>query len=251
MKFVCLNLYQGGELMPGIIDFLQQQDADIVALQEVYEATEAGQTGQYDSLNTLQAALHYPYTDFTPALLDHTPGGKVESGNAVLSKFPIIERNEYRFTPYGERTEWNDEAYKKTPRNLEHVAIDIASTTLNVFNFQGVWNLNGTEDSPERLHMSQVIVDAIKGKRHVILCGDTNVQPETETIRRIEQAGLRNIFKGELTTSFNMRRKDNPGYATAVVDMIFVSPGIRVLEHDCPDVDVSDHFPLTMTFDIG
>lgn len=47
-----------------------------------------------------------------------------------------------------------------------------------------------------------------------------------------------------------MRRKSNPGYATSVVDMIFTSPDIRVVSKSCPDVDLSDHFPLIATLEI-
>jgi len=61
---------------------------------------------------------------------------------------------------------------------------------------------------------------------------------------------LTNIFGNELKTSFNMRRKDNPGYATACVDMLFVSSDIKVMDKVCPDVDISDHLPLVATLRI-
>ena len=47
-----------------------------------------------------------------------------------------------------------------------------------------------------------------------------------------------------------MKHNDKGGYATAAVDMIFVSPNIKIIEHDCPDVDISDHLPLVTTMSI-
>ncbi|MBI3620307.1 hypothetical protein HY214_04160 [Candidatus Roizmanbacteria bacterium] len=91
--------------------------------------------------------------------------------------------------------------------------------------------------------MSKVIIDEIKDKENIILAGDFNVKPKTKTITDIENY-LVNVFKNELKSTFNMRQKTDPGYATAVVDMIFVSRNFKVAKHSCPDIDVSDHLPL-------
>ena len=48
-----------------------------------------------------------------------------------------------------------------------------------------------------------------------------------------------------------MKRKTDPGYAAAVVDMIFISKNIEVISHDCPQVDISDHLPLVCKFNIS
>jgi endonuclease/exonuclease/phosphatase family metal-dependent hydrolase len=48
-----------------------------------------------------------------------------------------------------------------------------------------------------------------------------------------------------------MHRKDNPGYATAAVDMLFVSPGIKIIDRQCPDVDISDHLPVVATLEVS
>lgn len=125
------------------------------------------------------------------------------------------------------------------------MTVDANGTELNVLNFQGVWDLDGDNDSAARLRMSDTVVQAVKGKTRVILGGDTNVRPMTETVRRIERH-LHNIFGTELTTTFNMNRKSDPGYATAVVDMIFVSDDFTVTSHECPSVDISDHLPLVV-----
>jgi endonuclease/exonuclease/phosphatase family metal-dependent hydrolase len=97
--------------------------------------------------------------------------------------------------------------------------------------------------------MSVTISDAIADQSNVILAGDTNARPTNKAILEIE-AHLKSVFGKELQTSFNMRRKDNPGYATSCVGMIFVSPNIKILEKPCPDIDISDHLPLIATLDV-
>jgi len=42
IKVICLNLWQGGNLMPGILEFLKNEDADILFLQEAYSGTDPG-----------------------------------------------------------------------------------------------------------------------------------------------------------------------------------------------------------------
>lgn len=123
---------------------------------------------------------------------------------------------------------------------------------VDVYNFQGVWDLDGDNNSPQRARMGQTIVDAVKGKQRVILAGDTNARPTTQAIKNIENH-LTNVFKAELTTTFNVAQKDLdkfPGYASSVVDMLFVSPAVTVKDHYCPPVNVSDHLPLVATLGI-
>jgi endonuclease/exonuclease/phosphatase family metal-dependent hydrolase len=47
-----------------------------------------------------------------------------------------------------------------------------------------------------------------------------------------------------------MKYKDDRGYATAAVDMIFVSSSTKILKKECPDVEVSDHLPLVVELEI-
>jgi endonuclease/exonuclease/phosphatase family metal-dependent hydrolase len=251
IKFVCLNLWYGGKLLDGILEFLTKENADIIALQEAWDSPDPKLPDQYHSVDALQRRLNYPFHDFAPAVVDRLPIGKVTNGNAVFSRFPIIGRDITFFNePFGERDALDPKTYPVTPRNLQHIALDTPVGEVNLFNFQGVWDLDGDNFSESRRNMSNVIIKAVEGKQNVILAGDTNAKPTNPAMRAIEQH-LTNVFGDELTTSFNMRRKDNPGYATAVVDLIYISKNIRVLEHDCPDVDISDHLPLTATFEIS
>lgn len=234
--------------MEEILEFLKREDADVVLMQEVYDGHDESWGRKFRSMDVLRKELGYPHEHFAPAFLDRTEFGKVEQGNAILSKFPILESEIYSYDqPYGERED-KPEYYESTPRNLQRVAIDVSGRTLQVFNTQGVWGKDGN-DTDRRLAMAKTFMEAVTPYDDAILAGDFNVQEKTKAIEMIE-ARLVNVFKEDArVTSFNMRHKTNPGYATAVVDMMFVSPSVRVLEHRQCEDNVSDHLALTATLE--
>lgn len=235
--------------MDEILEFLRHEDADVVIMQEVYDGHEPSWERKFRSMDVLREALEYPHEHFAPAFLERTDFGKVEQGNAILSKWPIIESQVYFYDqPYGERED-KPEYFETTPRNLQRVGIDVGGRTIQVFNTQGVWGKDG-DDNERRLMMAQTIVDAVASYDSVVLAGDFNVQEKTKSIALIE-GHLVNVFKQDnRVTSFNMRHKTNPGFATAVVDMMFVSSSVTVLEHRQCDENVSDHLALTATIDV-
>ena len=245
--FLCVNLWWGGQLWDTLIPFLRAESPDILVLQEVYDSPNLELAPQFRSLAALREELGYAHHHFAPAFRDVRPEGNIVNGNAVLSRFPIVAAaTTFYDVPYTEERRGERGWVSLTPRNLQHVTIDARGTTLNVFNTQGIWDTHGG-DNERRMHMGEIIAAAVAGKPHVILAGDFNVQEGTKTIRTIE-AELVNVFQGELKTTFNLRHKREPGFATAVVDMVFVSRDIRVLVHRAPSVDVSDHVPLVCEF---
>lgn len=245
VKFICLNLWQGGNLFEAILQFLREEDADIIALQEVYDGKDESLADKYRSLEVIRKYLGPTYYfDFAPAFLDNRKEGKIAQGNAIFSRFPIKNRGVTFFNePYRDDYTEVIQNFPNCPRNLEHVVLQTHVGEVNIFNFQGVWDLDGDNYSVHRQKMSEKIIDAVSGKSNVILAGDTNSKPTNQAMRNIEQH-LVSVFGNTLKSSFNMRRKTNPGYATAAVDLMYVSSDVQVLSYDCRDVDISDHQPL-------
>lgn len=232
-----------------MIAFLRSEQPDILVAQEVYAGDDQKLPPNYRSLAEISRALDLPHTFFSPTFRDLSDVGAIEQGNAIFSHFPILETRTMFFdVPYNpSRVETPDSTF--TPRNLQHAVVDVQGTVLNVFNTQGIWGFDGN-DNPRRLAMADAIAKEIQGKPRVILAGDLNVQEGTEAIQKIE-AHLTNVFKGGLTSSFNLRHKPGNPFASAIVDFVFVSADLRVLAHRAPDVDVSDHRPLVCEFEIA
>ena len=250
IKVVSLNTWHGGRIFEPMVQFLRDQNADIILLQEVLNAGNAALEPRFNCFTELPKLLGYQYAEYAPAFSWTLPEGAIESGNAVLSKFPLKSFEPIFFNePYREDYIDNEEGFKTCPRNLQHVEATTPAGPVHVFNLQGVWDLDGDNVSEKRLNMSRIIIEQSKGLPHVVVAGDTNAKPTNKAMLAIEEH-LVSVFKNDLKTSFNVRRKDLvkfPGYATATVDLMYVSHDVDVLARDCPDADVSDHLPLTAT----
>lgn len=261
IKFLTFNIFNG-EFIERCIDFFKKQNPDIFVLQEVYKSNNKSLDKKYRSLQLLKREFANCFYYYSPAYFRLINGYKVDSGNAVFSKLKIIKKKTiFYYRQYAKRPAETVEQFYLTPRNLQCVTLAVGDTNLNVLNTQGVWRLDGM-DNNDRLRMSKTIVEQIKGRKNVILAGDMNVSPKTRTIKNIEKH-LVNVFKDKLITTFNMKQKipfsqqssflDEEGvkaFASAVVDMIFVSPDIKVINHYCPQIDVSDHYPLVATLEV-
>jgi endonuclease/exonuclease/phosphatase family metal-dependent hydrolase len=250
IKFLSLNLWHG-TLIDECVEFLKKQNADLVILQEVHDGKENALPRKFRNLDILRKQLDYSYVDFVPALVLHYPEGNSLEGNAILSKYKIVDGS-HIFLSEEFNKNYHDipENYPTRPRVLQHVQLETQVGELNVFNFQGVWDLDGDNYSDRRKEMAEKIITAIKGKSNVLLGGDTNAKPTNQAIKDIEQH-LTSVFGNDLKSTFNMRRKDNPGYATAAVDMLFVSPDIKIIDRQCLDVDISDHLPVVATLEVN
>lgn len=250
LKLITINIYKG-ELLEAVCSFIKQEQPDIVVLQEVYDGRDPALPTQYRSWDILKKSLAYTGQDFEAAFLDNVAEGKIPQGNAILSRFPITDRDITFFNePFDENHVDDIRLNPITPHVLQHVVLDTPDGEINVFNLHGTWDLDGDNFSEKRRQMSEAILKATKDKENVLLAGDTNAKPTNQAMRNLEPQ-LVNVFGEELTTTFNMSRKDMPGYATAAVDMIFVSPDVKILGKKCPDVDISDHLPMVVEVEIS
>jgi endonuclease/exonuclease/phosphatase family metal-dependent hydrolase len=252
ITFISLNTWNGGVLFDDLVNFLRQQDADIVALQEVYNGIHPTLPTRYRTLQQLEKQLDYPYSDFVADYLEtDCDTENCERGNAILSKFPILERRAIFFDkPYNTTFKNTVENAPNCPRNIQHVTLDTPGGLVNAYNIHGVWDLDGDNFSPARQKMCEAIIEATKDERNVILAGDTNARPTNKAIKDL-QPYLHSVSGDTLKSTFNMRRKDHPGYAVSAVDMMFTSFNVKVASKACPDVDISDHLPLVATLKIS
>lgn len=250
IKVISLNLWWGGNLFPEILTFLGEQDADIVALQEVHDGSGLQLQERQQSMRVLRGKLHYPHDNFTQAFVLSAPEGEIPLGNAVLSKFPITQHSRsFLFEPTLDEYRDIAEQWPFFPRAMQYTRLDTPAGELNVFNMHGVWDLDGDNPSENRQKMFDIITQQTQGKPNVLLMGDSNASKGNPLWRTLD-GHLKDAFDGSLLTTFNMRRKSNPGYATAAVDVLYVSPHVEVLSAESPDVDISDHLPLVASLKI-
>lgn len=243
-KHINLNLYEGGLFFDAILDFFEKEKPDVVALQEVFNGTDPTLEENFRSMEVLKDFFRGWDYFYAPEFMLVRPEGKLEIGNAIFSRFPITHKKVTDFgIPYGEFDAFPPQGdFGRHPKNIQCCDVHCEGTTFTICNTHGIWGLDGA-DTPERLEMSRRIVEMIKDRRNLLISGDFNIKPNTQTITNIEKY-LKNVYKNDLTSSFNLKHKDlekHPGYASAVVDMLFVSPDVSVTTQKVATDDVSDH----------
>lgn len=126
-------------------------------------------------------------------------------------------------------------------RNLQWIKFDYAGKLFTVMNVHGLWNGKGKTDAPERIAQSKIIREFMdKAPNPKILCGDFNLNPDTESIKILEE-GMNNLIKDYSVKSTRTSLYEKPG---KFADYIFTSPDIEVKDFKVLPEEVSDHSAL-------
>lgn len=115
-----------------------------------------------------------------------------------------------------------------------------------ICNVHGVPRPGHKLDTPERLEQSRELVKFFKFKENVIIGGDFNLLPETDSVTILEKAGFRNLIKEYdiKTTRNEISYGMYPDNIQYYADYTFISPDVRLKNFTVPDIVVSDHQPL-------
>ena len=228
------------------MDFVRRESAntDIFCFQEIFHCA----TGKTDKWKDCAYELYMDIASVIPGF-----GGYYHThfrdyyGLATFVRSPLapVSVTETFVHKFKEFEPGEEEALHA--RNIQITSYE-RPAKFSVVNFHGLWNGQGKGDSPDRLEQSRKIVDALKTlEGEVILCGDFNLNPDTESIATIEAAGLRNLVKEYGVTSTRTSLYPKPG---RFADYIFVSDGVRVNDFRVLPDEVSDHAPLLLEFEV-
>lgn len=131
-------------------------------------------------------------------------------------------------------------------RNMQYVQFTHNDRPVTVANLHGLWHPEGKGDVPDRIRQSQKIVQFLGNMQgDVILVGDLNMRPDTQSIAMLEQSGLRN-----LVTEYGVQSTRSSFYTKSekLGSFILTSEGIEVANFDTVKEDVSDHLALQLEF---
>jgi len=135
----------------------------------------------------------------------------------------------------------------KNARNLQAVSLSVSGREFHIFNFHGLWTGGGKDDTESRLEQSRRIAEFVNefgdGK---ILCGDFNLNPETQSVKIIENIPMRNLVKEYDVSSTRTRYYPRD---KKFADYIFVDDTIVVKDFKVLPDEVSDHSPLLLEFE--
>ncbi len=252
IKVLSLNTWMGGILWQPCYDFVTAQNADIILLQEIYSGVDEQFDPRFRSKHLFESAFPNYHSFFSAFIGDlREKEGLIDNGNLVLSRWPLIEQETIIFDqPYARYDHDNTTDFSNWAAGSQRVVINLpGNQNLQLANLHGpVWN-KGAEPTIRRINMVKSINAICNRAIPTIIAGDSNATPDNP-IWRDFTTPLLSVFDGQLVTTFNMRRKNNPGYATAVVDVFLISSGIEVKRAQCLDEDISDHLPMVVELEL-
>ncbi len=265
MKIMSLNAW-GGKLFDKLLPYLTKEIPDVLCIQEVIHspATEKEWLTYKDGDHILpqranlfldiQSVLPNHIGIFCPAaqgiLWDEDNKIPSQWGLAtfVQKEYPIIEQlqgfvhKSYAPHDYGEH-----------PRSRSAHAIKVFDYAINkpivVAHMHGLRDLRGKMDTPERALQAQKLLmmtnHLTEAGDPLIVCGDFNVTPDSETLKILSTAGLvdlvtLNAIKGTRTSYYKKSFK----YA----DYMLVNDSVKVEDFKVvAEPEVSDHCPLILS----
>ncbi|MBX2866776.1 endonuclease/exonuclease/phosphatase family protein [Candidatus Kaiserbacteria bacterium] len=260
MKLITLNTWGGRGGKEALLDFFRthKDDVDFFCLQEVwsapYEHMEGTKAGGTPIEN--KRAMTEGLQEISGVLEDHVPHFRPLFGDdygilmCVSKKYEILEEGEefvYMHKGYFSEKDFGDHA-----RLVQYVTIQNGETPLTILNFHGLWTPKpegrGKQDIPERLEQSERIVSLLERFDHpLVLAGDFNLLPDSESVGILERSGLRNLI-----TEYKVSSTRTKFYTTAdtlFADYIFTRGDVTVRDFKVLPDEVSDHAPLFLDFD--
>lgn len=250
MKLISLNTWVGRAGKEGLLNFFKKyKDTDIFCLQEIWEGGE--HAIEYYAKTWGKGITNTQITDISKILNNHSaffyPSHEDFYGLAIFIKKDIKIIEEGEIFVHKTKKDTFDKEDVNHARNLHYITLETPKGIKTIVNFHGLWNGQGKYDTNERLLQSDNIVNFLKNIQHpYILCGDFNLLPNTQSLKKLEDLGLRNLIKefGVVSTRSSHYKKPNK-----FADYMLVSEGIEVNDFRMLPDEISDH--LAMHTDIN
>lgn len=259
MKLICLNLAIKIDNSQKVINFLKQQNADIVCLQEVADHREESVVDTFRSKQDLDLRLNrlYPYRYFAPlwqasGFTKVDFGGYIDQGNYILSKFQITNVKSLFFhKSYEKVDDWVNVKFHNEDhaRALQVAEVMIENKAIRIMNIHGIWTENKLGDKRTISQNKFILEEFKKSNLPTILVGDFNLSPESYSIKILDKV-FRNITVENGIISTRPDFKDNLDSGNNVVDYAFIDNKIKCKSFKVLPQKISDHYPLILEFDI-
>lgn len=130
-----------------------------------------------------------------------------------------------------------------------YVEVKVGPDSVYICNMHGVAYPGDKLDDPVRIRQSEAVIKFFEDKQApVIIGGDFNVNPDTQSIEMFEWFGYKNLIKDfNIETTRNHLAWDRfPTNKKYYSDYLFINDKIRCKEFRVLKVEVSDHLPLIL-----
>ncbi len=239
MKLISLNI-EGDKHLDRCIPFLRQESADVVCLQEVFEA----------DLDTIRKGLGMRF-EFVPILqINDSFNGKSAKGDWGIALFFKELPHTVTHTYYANDTStkgvlpvWDgrsDDIWKQA------VILATFESGITIATTHFAWSPKGTSTEYQRAYMKDLI-NVLSSERDVVLCGDLNAPRGRATWQMLADIYTDNI-PPDVTTTLDQNLHEVSGLQY-VVDAMFT--GGHCVATDVQVIDgVSDHMAIVARIDV-
>ncbi|MEO1054387.1 MAG: endonuclease/exonuclease/phosphatase family protein [Bacteroidota bacterium] len=264
MKIMCLNGW-GGKLYDKLLPYLASNNPDILCLQEVVHSPKTNKDWltYRDGDHILPQRANF-FRDVESALSDHI-AIFCPAAQGVLWDEDIEIPSQWGLATFVRKSlptiaqsqgfvhkSYSPHAYGEHPRSRSAHTIRVFDYEKNVpvviAHMHGLRDLNGKMDTPERAQQAHKLVAIATGIAEendpLIVCGDFNVGPDSETLKILSQVGLTDLVTTRTTrgTRTSYYKKPNR-YA----DYMLVNEKVQVSSFKVVfEPEVSDHCPLVL-----
>lgn len=226
------------------LEFLKQNKADIVCLQEltINYPNQAIQNSPEYIAKGLGYNFHYQELP-----IESISGGRLMLANGVFSRFPITKKK-----VYWTNNPSNAKGYSNEKRVYVEAALSVRNKQLTV----GTTHMSYThkfEATEKKIGETDRLIKFIsKHKKSLIVTGDMNAQPGSYTVMQLE-AHFKNIAPDYIQKTWTTKPFSYNGFEANTLnwrlDHIFATKDIKLVENKIIKTKYSDHLPILTIID--
>jgi len=226
LKILSWNIWFDSPDFADICEYLKNNPADIIGLQEVSDDP---------NMNIVEylTKLGYNYV-YTPAAVARGHGKQF--GNAVFSKYEIVGKTDYVLS-------------KEKSRNAIRADVRVGNQILHVYSTH-LLHVH-QEQSEIQEEQTKTLLENLT-KDYTLVMGDFNATPASKSIEMLREVLVDNDLSN--TPTWCMYPEGcpicYPGGLNTRLDYIFLSKDIKLLSSKVDKTKGSDHLPITIEIEI-
>lgn len=264
LRLISLNAW-GGRLHAPLIRYIAETDPDILCLQEVTRSVSA----RHEWHIYREPGLELPqranlFEEVRAVLPSHDAffcptarGALAEDDETVFSEFGLATFVRQSLPVVAQAMDFvhgdfSPDGWGEHPRSRNAHCIRLFSYedgfSITVAQMHGLRDMAGKGDTPERRQQANILAGLIervwRGNERLVVCGDFNILPESETFGILGKLGLSDLVtsRGFTDTRTSHYRKDG-----RFADYMLVTPDVQVVDFDVVAApEVSDHRALRL-----